>query len=329
MATKGLPRPKALNLSKGELLKSLAALDESVEAQKRVKQMEDDFRKRIATHLTSLSNVAQKPFRDYNTNPFVLLFYSSQQKFTRVDEIECVLVPAKVFSSMETSAGRMVERVVLPPYGWDCVDSGMHTTDSVVDGSKLDGDTLRIVTLKSGPRCINDSMTGDIARELVDNAPAWAKKAKVKKVEFTVGVLYGTRKKSNKKDWHILRRACEIVTERANRSTSVMETPADKWQCRLKIKGVEVTARVELGESLWSLVGSGHDAFTELLCAAVRSCIDPSNSPKKNVKFQIPDLGKIIELTAAQKKTNFTVLQKSQVEWFLLMAAHFAEGLTE
>ncbi len=77
MATKGLPRPIAFNLSKGELLKSLAALDESVEAQKRVKQMEDDFRKRIVTHLASLAKVAQKPFRDYNTNPFVLLFYSS------------------------------------------------------------------------------------------------------------------------------------------------------------------------------------------------------------------------------------------------------------
>ncbi len=230
---------------------------------------------------------------------------------------------------METSAGRMVERVVLPPYGWDCVDSGMQTSDSVVDGSKLDGDTVRIVTLKSGPRCINDSMTGDIARELVDNAPAWAKKAKVKKVEFTVGVLYGTRKKSNKKDWHILRRASEIVTERANRNTSDLESPADQWHCRFKIEGIEVTARVELGETLWSLVGGGHNAFTELLCAAVRSCIDPSNSPKKNVKFQIPDLGKIVELTPAQKKMNFTVLQKSQVEWFLLMAAHFAEGLTE
>lgn len=100
MATKGLPRPAALNLSKAQLLKQLAAVDGSLAAQKRVKKMEDEFRKRISVHLKALANVSKKPFRDYNTNPFVLLVYSSQQKFKHVEQIESVLVPAKVFSSM-------------------------------------------------------------------------------------------------------------------------------------------------------------------------------------------------------------------------------------
>lgn len=201
----GLPRPASTVLSKTELLKCLARIDADLDAQKRITGMEADFRERIRVHLDSLAD-SSKPFRKFNTNPFVLLFYSAQKEIRQVREIEEAIVPAKVFSSMETSAGRMVEQVVLSHYGWECVESAMHTTDSVIDGKMVDDDVLRLVTLKSGPRCINDSMTDSISSEVFKYASVWAKAAGVKKVEFTVGVLYGTPRMSNKKDWHILRK---------------------------------------------------------------------------------------------------------------------------
>ena len=323
----GVPKTQAIELSKSILLKDLAKVDNDLSSQKRVKAMEDDFRIRIGTHLKSLAS-ASKEFRKYNTNPFVLLFYANQKGLCRVKEIEEALIPAKVFSSMETSAGKMVERVVLSHYGWKCVDSAMHTTDSVIDASKIDGDTLHLVTLKSGPQCINDSMTGSISSELVKYAVDWAKASSVQKVDFTVGVLYGTQKKSNKKDWHILRRACLEVDALGSRA-KVIEYPNDKWQCHFRIGKVHVTARVCIGKSLWDLIGGRFDAYTELLCAAIRASIVVTNNEPQPSGFEIPDLAQIISMTSAQRKLNFTLLQKSQIEWFLLMSAHFSERLVD
>jgi len=322
----GLPISPKIELSKTELLAALGRIDNDLKAQARVKAMENDFRHRIDIHLSALAS--SKLFRDYNTNPFVLLFYSSQKKLTNVKEIEEAIVPAKVFSSMETSAGRMVERVVLSHYGWQCIDSAMHTTESVVDGRKIENGLLRLVTLKSGPLCINDSMTHSISSELVTYVAKWAKASSVKNVEFTVGVLYGIPKKSNKKDWHILRRACDAV-ERLGRTARVVELPNGLWHCRFKIGNVNVKAQVCIGKSLWELIGGNHDAYTELLCAAIRSCVDPTSKVANLRPFDIPDLGEIIALTPSQSKLNFTILQKSQIEWFLLLSAHFSETLVD
>ena len=81
----------------------------------------------------------------------------------------------------------------------------MHTANSAIDGKKIAGDTLCLATLKSGPRCLNDEMSENFADAILANCEAWAGDAGKKELDFTYGVLYGTRKQSNKKDWHILR----------------------------------------------------------------------------------------------------------------------------
>jgi hypothetical protein len=63
-----------------------------------------------------------------------MMFHSMKKGYRHIGEIESDILPAKVFSSMETSAGRMVETVVLPVFGWETVPSGMHTANSVLDG---------------------------------------------------------------------------------------------------------------------------------------------------------------------------------------------------
>ena len=72
---------------------------------------------------------------------------------------------------METSEGRMVEAVVLPIYGWQCVASEMHSSESVIDGRKLGSKVLQIATLKSGPRCLNDEMSENIADAILTSEP--------------------------------------------------------------------------------------------------------------------------------------------------------------
>src|SRR5262249_14304341 len=160
--------------------------------------------------------------------------------------IEQDILPAKLFSSMETSAGRMVEQVVLPVYGWQYVASEMHSSESVIDGRQKKGQVLRLASLKSGPRCLNDEMSENIADAILANAPAWAKTAGVKEVDFTYGVLYGTKKASNKKDWHILRNIAE-KTPQAN----MLVRPDNRWDCKFKKDGITVTVTVRIGIDLW------------------------------------------------------------------------------
>lgn len=318
----GMPRPASHVIAKSDLLHLLSVVDSDPEAKRRVLAMETDFRRRIDVHVESLP-LKDAKFAKFNTNPFVLLFHSRNKNLKHIREIEQDILPAKVFSSMETSAGRMVETVVLPVYGWSTVPSGMHTDDSVLDGKQLDGKTLRLATLKSGPRCLNDEMSENIADAIITHCPAWAKAAGVTKVEFTYGVLYGTKKQSNKKDWHILRNIDEKLPQR-----SVKVRPTNGWHCEFDKDGVAVTVTIRIGTELWNYFAHRGSAFVEMVVALIRACITPSNTEADDYAFTISDLRSIISLDVVPDDFNVGLLQRSQLEWLFFIARHFCDDLT-
>ncbi len=320
MAHSGIPHPDALELSKAELLKSLMRVDSDPESSNRVLAMETDFRARITSHVQSLPTKDSK-FSKFNTSPFVLMFYALQHGLSRISEIEDAILPAKVFSSMETSAGRMVEAIVLPQYGWEFSPSGMHSTNSAIDGKKLCGKTLCLATLKSGPRCLNDEMSENFADTILSNCDAWAKDAKVKKIDFTYGVLYGTRKQSNKKDWHILRNIAKKLP------SGLQEGPENQWSCRFVKNGIDVTVTVRIGIDLWNYV-AGHDlAFMEICASLLRACVKPSDLETGKQEYAISDLKDIISLAGVPAGYNTKIIQRSQLEWLFFLARHFCDGL--
>lgn len=320
MAHKGMPRPKAHTLSKAELLQTLVRVDNDPAASERALAMETDFRTRITSHVQSLPTKDAK-FAKFNTSPFVLMFYTLQHGFTRISEIEEAILPAKVFSSMETSAGRMVEAVVLPKYGWNFAPSEMHSINSAIDGKKMEGDTLCLATLKSGPRCLNDEMSENFADAILMNCEAWAKEADVKKIDFTYGVLYGTRKQSNKKDWHILRNIAKKLL------SGLKESHENQWHCRFVKNGVDVTVTIRIGIDLWNYV-AGHDtAFVELCTALLRACVKPSEAEGGKHKYTISDLEEIISLSGLPETFNTKIVQRSQLEWLFFFARHFCDEL--
>ena len=320
MAHKGMPRPKALVISKADLLASLVRVDSDQMASARALAMETEFRSRIKAHVQNLPTT-DAALGKFNTNPFVVMFYAFQHGFTRISEIEKALLPAKVFSSMETSAGRMVEAVVLPQYGWEFAPSGMHTSDSAIDGKKKVGDTLRLATLKSGPRCLNDGMSENLADTILAHCQQWANDAKVKKIDFTYGVLYGTKKQSNKKDWHILRNVA------AKLPSGIQEGPADKWHCRFRKNGVDVTVTVRIGVELWEYI-AGHDlAFMEICAALLRACVKPASTATGKGAYQISDLCDIVSLSGIDAAFNTKIIQRSQLEWLVFLASHFCDSI--
>ena len=320
MAHEGMPRPEALVLTKADLVKSLAQVDGDQASSKRALAMETDFRTRITSHIDRLPTSDAK-FAKFNTSPFVLMFYALQHGHTRISEIEQAILPAKVFSSMETSAGRMVESVVLPRYGWEFAPSGMHTANSAIDGKKIAGDTLCLATLKSGPRCLNDEMSENFADAILANCEAWAKEAGKTKLDFTYGVLYGTKKQSNKKDWHILRTIAKKFP------SGVKEPPDGKWHCRFERNGVTVTVTVRIGIDLWNYV-AGHDlAFMEICASLIRSCVKPTETDSGQSTYAILDLERIISLDGLPISFNTKILQRSQLEWLFFFSRHFCDDL--
>lgn len=316
-----LPKTTALVLSKTELLNQLKSLDDNAKSRERILKMETVFREKIKLHVDSLPTKNAR-FAAFNTSPFVLLFYSLQHCYSHILQIEQAILPAKVFSSIETSAGRMVEQVVFPEYGWEIVTSGMHTVYSAIDGKKRAGGTLCLATLKSGPRCLNDEMSENLADAIVNNHQAWASDAGVKNIEFTYGVLYGTRKQSNKKDWHILRNIAAKVPDE-----SVIVAPADRWDCKFKIDDVTVNVNIRIGIALWDYIAGQNYGFLEVAVALIRACVSPTDTEPQDYKFSISDMENIISLRTVPKDFNVAILQRSQLEWLFFFAFHFCDRL--
>ena len=130
----GLPRPKADKLKKSELLHQLEIIDRIVNSKSRILELENKFRATMGNHVSSLPTSESK-FQRFNTNPFVLMIHCLKREYSRISQIENDILPAKEFSSMETSAGRMTEAIALPIYGWQVVESEMHTTNTALDGT--------------------------------------------------------------------------------------------------------------------------------------------------------------------------------------------------
>lgn len=320
MAHPGMPRPEALILTKAELLKSLIRVDSDAASARRALAMETDFRTRITSHVQSLPT-SDANFAKFNTSPFVLMFYALRHGFTWISEIEEAILPAKVFSSMETSAGRMVEAVVLPKYAWEFAPSEMHSTNSAIDGKKLTGDTLCLATLKSGPRCLNDEMSENFADTILMNCETWGKEANVEKIDFTYGVLYGTKKQSNKKDWHILRNIAKKLP------SGIIESPENQWHCRFNLNKTEVTVTVRIGIELWNYIAGNDLAFMEISTALLRACVKPSEIESGKRAYTISDLEEIISLEGIAEGYNSIIIQRSQLEWLFFFARHFCDRL--
>lgn len=318
----GLPRAVPINLGKTALLETLQLIDQDTHARERVLTIETQFRTKIGNHVASLP-AAESVFAKFSTSPFVLMMYSKRNDYSRISQIEGDILPAKLFSSMETSAGRMIEEILLPIFGWECVLSGMHTSNSSLDGRRQEGNLLKVATLKSGPRCLNDEMSENFADAIISYAPTWAAEAGVTMIDFTYGVLYGTQKQSNKKDWHIIRNLADKLPD-----GSFHELPHNRWQCGFTHEGIRITATIRVGKSWWDFLG-GQSCLVELCAALIRACVRPGEIDADNQIYTISDLAEIVSMDTVPRNFNSALLQRSQIPWLFFLARHFCDSLTD
>ncbi|WP_448129494.1 PmeII family type II restriction endonuclease [Stenotrophomonas rhizophila] len=284
--------------------------------------METEFRGKIRAHIASLPAASAK-FKSFSTSPFVLMFYAQAKRYTKVSEIVGDILPAKLFSSMETSAGRMMEEVALPIYGWEVVPSGMHSANSAIDGKRTENGLLKIVTLKSGPRCLNDEMSENFADNIFAHSASWLKDSGAEALEFSYGVLYGTKKQSNKKDWHILGKLAGKLG-----SENVTSSPKGEWSMSFNTNGMASTATVRVGDEWWSYLG-GPTCLLEVCCALIRACVQAGIADPADLKYEISDLHAIVTPPVKFAEVNVAVLQHSQIPWLLFLLRHFCDELIE
>lgn len=324
MATRkcGIPASETRVLTKSDLLHQLKEIDNDNSAINKILKLEMLFRERISSHVGSLPT-NKSSFHKFKTNPFVLMMQCLKMGYAQIKEIESDILPAKVFSSMETSAGKMIEDVMLPMYGWECVSSGMHTKNSVLDGKKREGNVLKLATLKSGPSCLNDEMSENFADSIVTYAKEWAVEANVKKIDFSYGVLYGTQKMSNKKDWHILRKIKDKVSEK-----NINVFPENNWCCSFNVDDVVVNVTIRIGLDWWQYLGGKH-CFLELALSLLRACVKPAALHGRENGYVIFDLGKIVSMRSVPENFNVSVVQRSQIEWLFFFSRHFCDEIVE
>ncbi len=319
----GLPRAEKTTLSKRILLEQLLKIDSDRDRRSRVLQLETAFRRKVEIHLASLPGTSSS-FDSFKTSPFVLLIHARQRGYSKISSLERDILPAKQFSSMETSAGLMVEQVVLPAYGWENVQSEMHTQNSSVDGRMKLGNTLFLATLKSGPCCLNDEMSENFADSILQYCCDWIRDAKAKSLDFTYGVLYGTPKMSNKKDWHILRN----IKEKRPPSVRIVTDPDNRWNCDFVKKRIPVSVNVRVGLNWWRHLG-GELCLVEVLSALIRACITPGEADKRDQPYVIQELNDIVSLRGVRAEYNVSLLQRNQLPWLFLMARHFCDSLCD
>lgn len=318
---KGLPRPVKFNLSKARLLEVMASIDSCTTTRNRILQIENGLDTKISNHIGSMV-LCSSNLRSFNTSPYVIMIHAKKRGYSTIKELENDILPAKEFSSMETSAGRMIEEVLLPIYGWEPVPSGMHTAYSAIDGKKLDSSILHLATLKSGPRCLNDEMSENFADNIINNFETWAHDAGVDSIDFTYGVLYGTQKQSNKKDWHILRNLKEKLGKNC-----IIESPDGRWNCKFKKNNITVNVTVRIGLQWWEHLG-GETCPLELASALIRSCVVVSPQlENEDISYSICDIANIISLEQASPSYNISILQKSQIPWLFFFMYHFCDDL--
>ena len=168
---------------------------------------------------------------------------------------------------------------------------------------------------------LNDEMSENFADAVKINYEAWASESGVLKLDFTYGVLYGTYKQSNKKDWHILRNIDEKLRD------SITISPENHWTCQFFKNNIRVDVSVRVGIDWWTYLG-GEFCFIEVFTALIRSCIAPGIADQKEHPYLISDLNDIISFCGKNENFNVSLLQRSQIPWLFLIAKHFCDELT-
>jgi hypothetical protein len=324
-----------LIISKAEVVEALVRISQSPPALERIAEISARLRPRLRN-----ARLARPKINGKSTNPYVLAALALRRKYGLPRQLDRGLVQQKEFSSLETAVGRAVEETVPMVYGWETVRSKAHSPTSQIDCARSGGGILRLAALKSGPSCINDTMANKIGSAVVEHCQSWAEKWQCNRVEFTVGMLYSTGRKSNKKDWRAVSlaeaglrnsdwdivRSCLEQRGEGLLPFALPEMVAGKGSLRL-------TMTVRHGVTLWDyLAAPVPDAVFELCCGLVGAAVRGDNNEQAVVDvghLRTEELAAVVRVPPNLVLPGNSPVSLPGLPWLFLFVRHFVDGLTE
>lgn len=312
-----------IKLSISKCIEDLTRIDKSPSLLKQLLNIENNLISRFDN-----ANASPPVINGKSLNPIVLGLFSRRNSFQSPFDLDPILKAGKEFSSFETAAGRIVEDVFPIPFGYSTVNTNAHDPFSEIDCAKSSKDITNLIALKSGPACINDTMSNKIGSAIGEHNQLWFERYKTKKIIFTIGMNYSTAKMSNKKDWHALRLAEEKLKKSGfNIESSCLVGNTAIPFLNAKKNGLQLTVQTLQGKNLWDYITESRIGFTLLVMALTRASVVNPNSKKAESVFT----KNLKETIAISKSLNvkFSKLNPSHLEWFFLFARHFIDNFEE
>lgn len=300
----------------------------------------------------------------YRTNPYVLVTSASLMDLSQPDDFASFLFNTKLYMGLETSFGKSVEAVFTDHYpinaprdgawqdppekiaesealvGLSSEEKAQRRTDSVwreVDKSCVVGSRRYLVSIKSGPNCINDSQVAAMKSAIADNYLNWLNESaacfpEVKELDIVVGITYGTAATTNNKENQILVKLLQhgFKEEDRKRKPGVL---IDSKTRRIRVYRY-------IGQDFWSFIGnptepgSADFVYLEALLALAKALSE--GGAEASMEDQIN--AKIGELSVALSKLAFPRgslpewiredFSSSELFWLATaMTAFFDEGI--
>ncbi len=238
---------------------------------------------------------------DYRTNPYVLLTCASVMKLADPARFADFLFNNKLYMGLETSFGKSIEAAIL---GFYPVDSGpsakwidppekvaeaqslaglsreqkaQRRRQSVwreIDKSCVIGKRRYLVSVKSGPNCINDTQVQAMTDAINANHGVWLEQTKrtypeVNNLDIIIGLTYGTERTTNNKENQILAKllGAGFAEEDRRKLPGVL----------MSKKGKATRVHRQIGREFWATIGNlsqpegAQFVFLEVLLALAKA----------------------------------------------------------
>lgn len=335
----------------------LSMVDES-----RVVDLADSLGSYIRANLPK-SIMKRNGLPDYRTNPYVLLTSASVMRLTDANEFAAFLFNNKLYAGLETSFGKSIEETFVRPYpvgsaSADCwqdapeklaefaslaslsrEEKARRRVASVwreVDKSCVVDNRRYLVSIKSGPNCINDTQVAGMVSAIASNNSSWLYETRrrypnVVGIDVVIGLTYGTDATTNNKENQILVKLQEhgFVEEDRELKPGVLVNS-------------DGTVRVyrRIGQEFWAFIGNPVDpaaarfVFLEILLGLAKALSEgmENASLEDRVNLKLAQLSNALKLMMFPRGSLPSWIREdfSEVELFWLataMTAFFDEGI--
>jgi hypothetical protein len=320
------------HLNMTEVVEQFQHVDES-----RVKALSAMLTNYLTTNLPAAID-KRSGLQDYRTNPYVLMASAHVMDLEDPQRFAQFLFNTKLYMGLETSFGKSIEAAFVSQYplhkdtkvkwqdapekvaefaaltGLSREDKAAKRVGSVwreIDKSCVIGKRRYMVSIKSGPNCINDTQVAGMTAAITSHYKMWMAQTKkthrgVEELDIIVGVTYGTDRTTNNKENQILAKLLDQGFEEEDRTGK----PGVLIDATRKVRVYRC-----IGKDFWALIGNPVNpsmtqfVFLEILLALASSLKGVMTAADMETKIN----ARIMALITGLQKLMFP--RKSLPEW--------------